>query len=325
MAVAGIIVGKNFVTAMVNGSTQTINEQHPNYAKIREAVKLKDMDALESLINISKSVANYAVGKVRVNDGRVFYGEMELHGVVVERVLDMMREGFDAQPMLNFLDNLMKNPSKRAVDELYLFLERTAMPITDDGHFLAYKKVNEEYKDFYTGMMDNSIGKILEMPRNQVDDERNRTCSAGLHFCSLSYLPHYHGDRGRVMIVKINPADVVSIPSDYNNAKGRTCRYEVIGEHTSQVTEFYDKPVYTDTSYDEDLDEDDSYDEDDTSTEDAYFAHDDGYAKGFGAALDDDEYDTSDAEWYATEYEQESFVEGYAEGWADGMSKRDTE
>jgi hypothetical protein len=32
------------------------------------------------------------------------------------------------------------------------------------------------------------------------------------------------------VIVKINPRDVVSIPSDYNDAKGRACRYEVIGE-----------------------------------------------------------------------------------------------
>jgi hypothetical protein len=30
--------------------------------------------------------------------------------------------------------------------------------------------------------------------------------------------------------VKINPADVVSIPSDYNNMKGRASRYEVLRE-----------------------------------------------------------------------------------------------
>jgi hypothetical protein len=41
-------------------------------------------------------------------------------------------------------------------------------------------------------------------------------------------LNHFGGDR--IMIVKINPADVVSIPSDYNDTKGRACRYEVIGE-----------------------------------------------------------------------------------------------
>lgn len=31
-------------------------------------------------------------------------------------------------------------------------------------------------------------------------------------------------------MVKINPRDVVAIPSDYNNAKGRTCKYHVVKE-----------------------------------------------------------------------------------------------
>jgi hypothetical protein len=78
--------------------------------------------------------------------------------------------------------------------------------------------------------MDNSPGKIVEMERNAVDDNRDRTCSAGLHFCSQSYLTHFGGEK--IVIVKINPKDVVSIPSDYNDAKGRACRYEVVGEMT---------------------------------------------------------------------------------------------
>jgi hypothetical protein len=32
------------------------------------------------------------------------------------------------------------------------------------------------------------------------------------------------------VIVKINPRDVVSIPTDYNDSKGRACRYEVVDE-----------------------------------------------------------------------------------------------
>jgi hypothetical protein len=313
MAVAGIIVGKNFITAMVNGSTQTINEQHPNYTTIREAVKLKDMDTVERLINISNSVANYATGKVRVDAGRVFYGTMEVHGTVVDRILDMIREGFDAAPMLAFLDNLMRNSSKRAVDELYLFLEQTSLPITEDGCFLAYKKVDENYLDFYTGKMDNSIGKVLEMARNTVDDNRDRTCSEGLHFCSLTYLPHYHGGRGRVMIVKINPADVVSIPSDYNNAKGRTCRYEVIGEHTSEVTEFYDKPVYTDYS-DEDHDSDEDYDDEQDQFEtERDEIREQGYEDGKEARLSNTEYDDS----YYGEAFEEDYEAGYSDGWDD--------
>jgi hypothetical protein len=39
------------------------------------------------------------------------------------------------------------------------------------------------------------------------------------------------------MVVKIHPKDVVSIPSDYNNSKGRACKYTVISELE------YEKPL----------------------------------------------------------------------------------
>lgn len=245
------IVGATFVTVMLNGQTMTIDGSNPNYAAIREALKAKDHVLVETLINTKKAVENFAAGKVVVRGDQVFYGDLEVKGSVVQRILQMVREGFDAQPMLAFLANLMANPSKRAVDELYGFLEATGLPITEDGCFLAYKKVDRDYKDFYTHTMDNSIGRVVEMPRNQVDDEKDRTCSYGLHFCSLSYLPMYHGGNGRVLIVKINPADVVSIPSDYNNAKGRTCRYEVIGEYEGEDREskdYFTAPVYSNTT-----------------------------------------------------------------------------
>lgn len=248
MAITASIIGATFVTVMMNGETHTINGDHANYSAIREALKAKDHVLVEQLINVKKTLINFVQGTVRIVGDQVFYGDMEVKGSVVNRILQMVREGFDAQPMLKFLGNLMQNPSKRAVDELYGFLEATSLPITEDGHFLAYKKVRDDYRDFYTGTMDNSIGKVLEMPRNQVDDNKDQTCSYGLHFCSLSYLPHYHGGSGRVVIVKINPADVVSIPSDYNNAKGRAARYEIVGEYEGEDRErrdYFTAPVYS--------------------------------------------------------------------------------
>jgi len=232
---------------MLNGVTHTVNADHPHYDDIRNALRDKNFDEVESLINVRKSIETFVQDKITVEADRVLYGSLEIRGSVVRRILDMRREGFDAAPMINFLGNLMQNPSKRAVDELYGFLEATKLPITEDGCFLAYKKVNNDYKDFYTGQMDNSVGQTPEMPRNQVDENKDRTCSDGLHFCSLSYLPYYHGGDGRVMIVKINPRDVVSIPSDYDNAKGRACRYEVIGETEAEdreTNDYFTAPVY---------------------------------------------------------------------------------
>ena len=151
-----------------------------------------------------------------------------MHGAIVDRMVTMLQAGFPVEPLVNFMENMMQNPSYRAVNELYGFLEKNRLPITGDGHFLAYKKVRADFKDCHSGTMDNSVGQIVEMERNQVNDDKNQTCSAGLHFCSESYLKHFGGER--TVIVKINPRDVVSIPTDYDNAKGRACRYEVIGE-----------------------------------------------------------------------------------------------
>ena len=75
------------------------------------------------------------------------------------------------------------------------------------------------------------------MPREDVDDCREVTCSKGLHFCSQSYLSSYSGGQGRVLIVKVNPRDVCAIPSDHANAKGRACCYEVVCEYKSKDKE----------------------------------------------------------------------------------------
>ena len=302
------IIGSNFIVVMLSGVTHTINADHAHYSKIREALKVKDHKEVERLINIKQSVINFSQGNVTVRDGEVFYGDMPVRGSVVRRILDMIRENFDAQPMLRFLNNLMQNPSKRAVDELYGFLEASALPITEDGCFLAYKKVRDDYRDFYTGKMDNSVGAVLEMPRNQVDEDKDRTCSYGLHFCSLSYLPHYHGGQGRVMIVKINPADVVSIPSDYNNAKGRAARYEVIGEHTSERDEAFTHSVYTATgeAYSAQADQDDRDEAE--------------YEAGYEAGKDEAELASEQLEAYDDSPEgdhTEAYVQGFADGYCD--------
>ena len=184
---------------------------------------------------------NYGAGNVSIQGEKLFWKNEELNGALAVRMVTMLQEGFDVTPFVLFMENLYQNPSKRAVDELYGFLEKNSLPLTPDGHFLAYKKVRDDFLDCHTGTMDNSVGKVVEMERNRVDDNKDNTCSTGLHFCGMSYLSSFSG--ARTVIVKVNPADVVSIPSDYNGAKGRACRYEVIGELGVDPEQAFDKPV----------------------------------------------------------------------------------
>ena len=222
-----LIQGSN-VVVVIDNTPHTISKTHITYQKVVDAIKANDWETVRDTINPKKVVLNYGAGNIAVQGEKLFWKGTEMHGAIVNRMIEMLQTGFPIEPLANFMENMMQNPSYRAVNELYGFLEKNRLPITSDGHFLAYKKVREDYKDVYSGTMDNSVGKFVEMERNQVNDDKNQTCSAGLHFCSESYLSHFGGER--TVIVKINPRDVVSIPTDYNNAKGRACRYEVIGE-----------------------------------------------------------------------------------------------
>lgn len=242
-----IIQGSN-ITVVIGNKPYTIAKSHITYSKVVEAIKAGDWQKVQDIVEPKQVVLNYGKGNVSVQGETLYWKGKPMHNALATRMISMLQDEFPIEPLVNFIENLMTNPSKRAVDELYGFLEKNNLPITPDGHFLAYKKIRLDYKDIHSGTMDNSPGKIVEMERNEVDDNKDRTCSSGLHFCSQDYLPHFGGSDSRVVILKINPRDVVSIPSDYNNAKGRACRYEVVGEignDGEEVTTAFNKPVQT--------------------------------------------------------------------------------
>ena len=240
MAYPYMIQGNNIII-MMNNNTHTINKSHLGYAKIIEAIKNNDWEAVADFLEPKKVVLDYGKGNVSIKGETFFWKDKEMHNSLTTRMLNMLRDGFPIEPMVLFMENLMTNPSYRAVNELYGFLEKNNLPITPDGHFLAYKKVQDNYKDVYSGTFDNSVGKTVEMERNDVDDNCHNTCSKGLHFCSKEYLGSFGGSR--IMILKINPRDVVSIPTDYGFSKGRCCRYEVIGELGVKADEAFTAPV----------------------------------------------------------------------------------
>ena len=227
MAYPYIIQGSQ-VTVVIGSKPHVVSKSHPMYQRVVDAIKTNDWETVDGIIDPKKVVLEYGNGNIAIEGDKLFWKGEEFHSSLSVRMIRMLQDGFDIKPMVAFMENLMLNPSKRAVTELYGFLEKNNLPITPDGNFLAYKKIRQDYKDCHSGTMDNSVGKVVEMERNRVDDDQNRTCSTGLHFCSRDYLNHFGGER--IVIVKINPRDVVSIPTDYNDSKGRACRYEVIDE-----------------------------------------------------------------------------------------------
>jgi hypothetical protein len=234
-----ILTNSGTLNLVASGKVYVVPRDHPNYNRIKDAVKGDRAEDLENLVNIAKAVETFAqsapIGtgekKVTVKDGVVYWGNEIAHNAVSERILVLMRDGFDFNPMALFLGNLMKNPSYRSVQELYKFLDRQGLPITEDGCFLGYKRVSDNYTDLRTGTIDNRVGCKPSMERNTVDDNWRVACSSGFHVGSIEYVRGFHAGQGHVMIVKVDPQNVVSVP-DYDTTKLRACTYEVIGEIT---------------------------------------------------------------------------------------------
>lgn len=236
-----MIVNTSGATVVIGTAIHTVANDHPNFDAIQKAYAAGDVAELESLVNIRKTLESYGQGFITVKNGKLFYGEREVKTGLANRIIKLMNEGREgfAAPLIAFMENVLLNPSKRAVDELYEWLEKSNLPITPDGQFIAWKIVKKDFKDIYSGKFDNSPGRVVEVARNEVDENSDRTCSYGLHICSNEYLPHYGNLKGggsTIVMVKVNPRDVVAFPKDYNTAKGRVARYEVLQEVTLAET-----------------------------------------------------------------------------------------
>lgn len=281
MSVPFMWVDGNLTVILANKAHQVLPD-HTNYNLILEALPTATEDELLGLVDIGKAVANYSNGQVEVKNGRVLFEGEEVHGSISKRILEFMSKGLPFEPLVNFLKNLMENPSMQSQTELYDFLEHENLPITEDGHFLAYKAVRSDFRDKWKGEFDNRVGQVCTMRRAKVDDNRQMGCSQGLHAGALNYVASYGsveaGDK--IVIVKINPQDVVSVPSDCNCEKLRTCRYEVVGEYQGELLKPLYKSEFTEDEYHDDednniydqYDEDywDQYDEDDEEEYDDY-------------------------------------------------------
>jgi len=238
-----------------DGKTVSLTKGDNRYASVYEAIKNKELDKIPGLLNVVEQLEQQGIV---VTDGKIFTkaGE-EIPTALHDRILAFYREGLPFDNLLLFWDNLKKNPSYNSRQQLFTFLEQNGHPLTEDGCFIAYRGVTKEFKDRHTHTFDNSVGAVCAMPRSEVDDNPNRTCSKGLHVAAYEYAHNFASD-GYTMEVKVNPKDVVAVPTDYNGQKMRVCRFEVVAicERPRLDETLYERPNRFSGDFDEMEDED---------------------------------------------------------------------
>lgn len=206
------------------GKTKTIAKGDERYEPVLNAIRSDKLADIPGIVEIER---RYNGQGIELKDGLLVANNEPLPSELESRILKYKEQSLPYDSLLKFWENLKKNPSFNARKMLFKFLEHNGIPLTQDGHFIAYRGVTEDFKDRHTNTFDNKPGSVCEMPREQVDDNPNNTCSSGLHVACFEYAK---GFATKLVEVKVNPADVVCVPVDYDGTKMRTCKFEVVQE-----------------------------------------------------------------------------------------------
>ena len=265
----------NHWTVVLGGQPHQFDHTHPEYNGLCECVMAGDADEFVNLINTGTVIENWSDGNFEFRDGFLYYENEQVANQPTERIINMIKNSWDYKPMLAYLDRLYQNVSNRAVHESYTWCSNKGLPITDDGMLIGYKGVSlysgedrfdklgrplaeGDHVDKYTGTsFRNNIGDECSMNRRGVSDNCNDGCASGLHVGTYEYAENWAGTNGVVVLVKFDPADIVSVPTDCQYSKMRVSKYTVVSVAREQLEE----EVYTEDEYDEYDESEEIYDD----------------------------------------------------------------
>jgi hypothetical protein len=249
----------------------SVTDTHINWKQIREALDSgAPDDEIRALLNpvdpIAEKLVRYAPKFSYIN-GLLTYDNRIVDGLPAKQILrlltaDDLPDEVDVRAVANCVAKLLDNPSAHSYENLLSWLQDRNLTILPNGDFLAYKgvdrhedgicyschasprdnmvKVNGEWQP--AGHVPNPLGGVVEMERRLVDDDNQQGCSSGLHVGTYDYAKGY--GNGALLKVAVNPADVVSVPTDSNHAKMRVCRYRVLETTDYEITELVHRSDY---------------------------------------------------------------------------------
>lgn len=288
---------------VIKGIPYYIQKSDRNFASVAKALKEgKTEDEILEIYKHGSNIVEYLASAKQTSvayvNGQVLLNGKPLHNSITSRVATFAEAGLPIEYLLKFIENIEQNPSFNSRNQLYQFLEHSDIVLTDDGCFIAYKAVRSNYYDKYSGTILNTVGEHVSMDRSKIDDSQTSHCSYGLHVGSILYAGpggFYHQSGDRVMLVKVNPKDVVAVPNDHSCQKCRVCEYDVVGEVTEKLT----APLYTSDGKPYDYDHVDEYFDGFEYEEDDDYDDDDVYDYG------DEDEEESESSWYDDDEEEE--------------------
>lgn len=267
------------ITVYHNDQVLTFNREDNDkvFLQVRELYKEGDYEAISKLVLTAENInLKYADSDLTISkEGIVTINGDVLPSSLSKVIVALYKEDAPIDCFIKFWNKLNQNPSHKAVNRLYDFVDKHNITILPDGNLLLYRVVRRTkqpgvFVDIYTGTIKQAIGETISMARNKVDDDSAVGCSRGLHCASWSYTNYYgkaYSGEDAVVNVSVNPANVVAIPDEMNMSKLRVCEFTILEENTnlteireafySQQLESYYKEEEDDYNWDDIEDDND--------------------------------------------------------------------
>lgn len=231
-----VVIFGSMIQIITREDTYTVesDDNETLYKEVFTRVGAKDFDGAIQLIKDAEkeSGEGYEVldeeNHLVMFDGELFYYGVHLTSTIAKRIEKDAAEGTLDDRYIKFLVRLLRNPSAKSVEMLYDFMQANDIDILPDGRIKCFRGVTQlpdgSCVDYHSGKVPQYEGCFISMPRNFVEDNPEVACSHGLHCASAEYAKGY----GVLTEVAVDPADVVSVPYDYDFAKCRCCRFEIL-------------------------------------------------------------------------------------------------
>jgi hypothetical protein len=292
--------GETLVVVYEDGEPVTVPDTHPSFDDILALLRAGDTedDRVKELVNklhvVGKKLSEIT-DRVSVAAYGVFFDGDPLRSELADVILELFKSGNekDLGAVAKFIENAAANQTMEGVDALYRWISNRQLTLTPDGMFLAYKAIKEDVDgnpvsitagnalvngEVFEGNIPNPVGAVVTMPRSEVTDKTSVNCGPGLHAGTYDYAKWFasagwSSEKRFLVLVEINPRDVVSVPSDHNCAKLRVSRYKVL----EQIELPLEVPVYTPPTYEDDESYDSEADEWMDDVDDEWGSDDWGY------------------------------------------------
>lgn len=219
---------------------KTLETSSPDFKLVKRALTSKAFKKAREMLSPEKALLGKKKGLGVTEEGALSV-DGEVQDPVILTILKRFKEGghgVNHKALVALGRKINKIGNAHIKSQLSEFLRRNKVPITPDGCFLTYKGVKKDddgnLVDLHTGTFRNNVGDTVQMDRSLVQQDPTVTCAPGLHVAAYGYVRECYGG-SEFIICKVDPLDVVSVPTDYDAQKMRTCRYRVIGKLSDKV------------------------------------------------------------------------------------------